>query len=134
MKFFISEQVVSKTTKIVGEARFKGDLRIDGQIEGVLQLDDTAKLTVNKEALVIVKKINAQELHVFGTIQADSIDVVHLILHPGCLVKGVLNVHSLRINAGARYEGQLNMVSKKETSPLRGSAQLAKERLDGVVG
>jgi len=97
---------LGKGTKIVGKLSFEGSVRIEGQVEGEINAQDT--LTVGESAVVKAKIIGTSVV-VHGQVTGDINARTRLELRAPSKVVGNITSASLVIHEGAVFEGQCSM-------------------------
>ncbi len=98
--------MIGPGTTIKGKLSGEEDLRIEGNVEGTIQLSQS--LTV-AESAVVNAQIEAQSVEiagkVVGNIQVDEI----ISVNAGAVVVGELSTPRLSIADGARFKGHVEM-------------------------
>jgi len=97
---------LGKGTRITGKLTFEGTVRIEGQVDGEINAQDT--LTIGESA-VVKAKITCTSIVVHGQVTGDINARTRLELRAPSKVVGNLNTPSLVIQEGAVFEGQCAM-------------------------
>lgn len=133
------KNILEQGTRLEGNFSFKENLLIKGVLKGNIH-GDSIDLTLAKTSDVTIdSNLTCKSLHidggglaVQGDLQADQL----IISNNGLLtVKGVLKVNELKIESGAKFEGNISTM-KKEVEPKKnetGSASMAKDRLKNIT-
>jgi cytoskeletal protein CcmA (bactofilin family) len=97
---------LGKGTRITGKVTFEGTARIEGQVDGEINGQDT--LTIGESAIVKAKIVGTSVI-VHGQVTGDITARTRLELRAPSKVVGNLNTPSLVIQEGAVFEGQCAM-------------------------
>jgi cytoskeletal protein CcmA (bactofilin family) len=95
--------------EINGKLNFDGPVRIDGQIEGEINGQDS--VMIGKSA-VVTAKIKAVSIIVAGLVSGDLNASQRIELHPTAKVTGTITAPKLVIQEGALFEGSCTMQPK----------------------
>jgi cytoskeletal protein CcmA (bactofilin family) len=98
---------IGKSICIKGEIAGAESLRIDGRVEGTVNLADSA-LHIGRDATVI-SKITARELVVCGTVQGNSTVGDRLEIRNGGSLIGNVTTNRISIEDGAHFKGSIDM-------------------------
>jgi cytoskeletal protein CcmA (bactofilin family) len=104
----------AQDTKIKGNIESKGDIRIDGQLEGTLECK--GRVVVGPEAKV-KGSIHCNNGEVLGNIEGDIIAVEMLSLKSTAIILGNLIMGKFTVEPGARFNGHCKMTSHEEDNP-----------------
>ncbi|MCC6314512.1 MAG: polymer-forming cytoskeletal protein [Thermomicrobiales bacterium] len=102
------------------DSRFEGvftsqrDLRIEGQAKGTIECNGTLFIA---EGAVVDATVESDHLTVAGELSGEVRCRGRLQLMPSGRLRGKVSTHSLIINEGAVYEGELDMPSTGEALP-----------------
>ena len=109
--------IVSQGTKIIGSISSEGDFRIDGILEG--DIDVKGKLVVGKKGEV-EGKIKASNLDVEGKVKGNIIVSNLLFLKNTATINGDIKTSKLSIENGAVFNVNCNMASEnnKNIAPI----------------
>ncbi|MDR0970806.1 MAG: polymer-forming cytoskeletal protein [Bacteroidales bacterium] len=101
--------IINNNTKIRGDVSSVGDIRIDGILEGNLQVE--GKLVVG-EAGKIVGDIVCLSADISGTIQGNVKVRELLSLQENATINGDISICKLSIAPGAVFSGKCSMLSE----------------------
>ncbi len=96
----------AQDTRIKGDIESKGDIRIDGQLEGTL--DCKGRVVVGPEAK-IKGSIHCNNAEIFGNIEGDIVVVDMLSLKSSSVILGNLIMGKFSVEPGARFNGHCKM-------------------------
>ena len=99
--------MISADLKVVGDLYSRGDLQIDGRIEGNVQ---SRSLTVGEKAK-IEGSIKAEQLTVNGSVEGE-IHANEVKIARSAKVSGDVMHHSLEIESGAFIEGRCQRIKE----------------------
>lgn len=103
------DSLIGENIKIVGKIEGKGNLRIDGIVEGDIIYDGNI---VIGESGKIIGNIKANEISLGGTVNGNINSTSKVeIFETGTLI-GDLEVPAIVIHENARFEGNCKMTSK----------------------
>ena len=102
------ESLIGASTSIDGDVRFKGGLRIDGEVRGsVIAEDDAPSVLVLSEGARVTGAVRAGSIVVNGTVdgpvQAEDV----LELRPKARIRGEVRYRAIEIHQGAVMDGTL---------------------------
>jgi len=100
----------AQDTKLKGIVESKGDIRIDGQLEGTL--DCKGRVVIGPEAKV-KGSIHCNNAEILGSVEGDVIAVDLLSLKSSAFILGNLTMGKLSVEPGARFNGQCKMTSNE---------------------
>lgn len=98
----------AQDTKITGNIESKGDIRIDGQLEGTL--DCKGRVVIGTDAK-IKGSVHCNNAEVFGNVEGDIISVEMLSLKSSAVILGNLVMGKFSVEPGARFNGQCKMIA-----------------------
>ena len=102
------ESLIGVGTVIEGDLRFKGGLRIDGQVKGSVRAEEGAPSTlVLSETACVDGPVRATHLVVNGTIRGPVHADEMLELQPKAQVSGEIRYRAIEMHHGAVLEGAL---------------------------
>lgn len=101
--------VVSADMKIIGAVESRGELQVDGRIEG----DVTSRAVTISNAASVRGSISADTVRVSGTVKGDLI-AKSVTLTATAKVEGDIVHQSLAIEPGAAFEGQCKRMAASE--------------------
>ena len=100
---------VSNGTFIKGDITAQGDFRLDGRLEGNIQLN--GKLVVG-ETGQIRGNIVCQNANIIGQVDGNISVKEILTLHASAIVKGDILINKLAIEPGAAFSGTCRMLDE----------------------
>jgi cytoskeletal protein CcmA (bactofilin family) len=100
------ETVIGANTSIVGTLKSDGNIRIDGTVEGDIEI--LGNLIVGETGRVIAT-LKAQNVHVSGAVKGEIIAVEQLEISPTGKVWGDITTAALHIEPGGLFRGQSAM-------------------------
>ncbi len=101
-----SSTVFGQTMKIIGEVSSDEELRLDGELEGKLNLRN--KLTIGPTSKVNAN-IKAKEVVIFGTVRG-NVEAEHRIsLRAGASIVGDIKTAGIVIEDGAYFKGGIDI-------------------------
>jgi cytoskeletal protein CcmA (bactofilin family) len=103
-----SETVIGATTKFVGTLTSDGNIRIDGRVEGDVEVLGNLIIGETGQAIASVK---ARSVHVAGAIKGEITAEELLEIAPTGKVWGDITTASLHIEPGGLFRGQSAMTS-----------------------
>jgi cytoskeletal protein CcmA (bactofilin family) len=98
----------AQDTKITGNIESRGDIRIDGQLEGTL--DCKGRVVIGPEAK-IKGSVQCSNAEVFGSVEGDIVSIDMLSLKSSAVILGNLIMGKFSVEPGARFNGQCKMTS-----------------------
>lgn len=110
-----SLNTIGAGTAVEGNINSKGDLRIDGTING--NLVSTSRVVIGSKA-VVVGNINAANAIIEGKVNGNvSVDAV-LYLKGTAIIEGDIEMQKLMVENGAIFNGKSNMTSGPVSNEL----------------
>jgi len=100
------ETVVGANTSIVGTLKSDGNIRIDGTVEGDIEI--LGNLIIGETGRVIAT-LKAQNVHVSGAVKGEITAVEQLEISPTGKVWGDIITAALHIEPGGLFRGQSAM-------------------------
>ena len=100
----------AQDTRIKGNIESKGDIRIDGQLEGTL--DCKGRVVAGPEAK-IKGSIHCSNAEIFGNVEGDIVAVDMLSLKSSAIILGNLIMGKFSVEPGARFNGNCKMTSNE---------------------
>jgi len=122
------ESTIGPNTHVKGDIQGDGGLRVDGVVEGTIEV--TGNLVITESAKVRAE-IKANNISVAGAIQGNVTATRVEILDTG-RVWGDLTVKSLLVNEGAYFRGQTIMPQDLKPPQLQAPAQIRNEGATGA--
>lgn len=103
-----TETVVGASVIVRGDFQGKGNIIIEGALEGSLTTEGSL---FAGEKSSITANINAKEARILGTVKGDILLTGQLELGSQANIQGNLKVGGLLVAAGAQINGQISMTS-----------------------
>lgn len=100
----------AQETNIKGIIECKGDIRIDGHLEGTL--DCKGRVVIGPEAKV-KGTIHCNDAEIMGIVEGDVFTVDVLSLKSNACILGNLTMGKFSVEPGARFNGQCKMTTSK---------------------
>lgn len=111
------ESLIGASTTIEGDLRFRGGLRIDGEVHGSVTADDESpSMLVLSERARVVGAVRAASVVVNGTIEGPVVAEDTIELQPKARVRGEIRYRSLEIHQGAVIDGVLTHLEAERPS------------------
>jgi len=108
------ETVIGANTRFQGSLNSDGSIRIDGSVEGEIEV--LGNLIIGETGRVIAT-IKAQNVHVSGAVKGGIIAAEQLEISPTGKVWGDITTAALHIEPGGLFRGQSSM-SSNSNDPL----------------
>jgi cytoskeletal protein CcmA (bactofilin family) len=102
------ETVIGANTSIVGTLKSDGNIRIDGRVEGDIEI--LGNLIIGETGQVIAT-IKAQNVHVSGAVKGEITAIEQLEISPTGKVWGDITSSALHIEPGGLFRGQSSMMT-----------------------
>ena len=99
---------IGKSVRIKGQIYSQEDLRLDGQVEGTIELPDN-QLTIGPTGKVQAA-INARAVDVLGTVQGDITAGEKITIRKAANLVGDLKSATISIEDGAYFKGSIDIV------------------------
>lgn len=100
------ETVIGANTSFVGTLKSDGNIRIDGRVEGDVEI--LGNLIIGETGQVIAT-VKAQNVHVSGAVKGEITAVEQLEISPTGKVWGDITTAALHIEPGGLFRGQSAM-------------------------
>lgn len=104
-----SINIITKGTVIKGDITSTGDFRLDGTLEGNIQLN--GKLVVGDTGIVN-GNILCMNANIIGTVNGNLSVKELLSLHSSARVRGDILINKLSIEPGATFSGKCRMIDE----------------------
>jgi cytoskeletal protein CcmA (bactofilin family) len=104
------DSLIGENIKIIGKIVGKGNIRIDGIVEGDIEYDGNI---VVGEAGKVSGNINSNDVSLAGTIKGNVDSKTKLVILPTGTLIGDVQVSSFIIHEKAKFEGNCKMLSNK---------------------
>ena len=101
--------IITDGTIIKGDIVASGDFRLDGKLEGNIQLN--GKLVVGDSG-VVNGNVLCQNANVIGTVNGNLSVKELLSLHTSARVRGDILINKLSIEPGATFSGKCRMIDE----------------------
>ncbi|WP_129674774.1 polymer-forming cytoskeletal protein [Candidatus Chloroploca sp. Khr17] len=102
------ETIIGANTRFQGTLTSDGNVRIDGSVEGDVEI--LGNLIVGETGRVVAM-IKAQNVHVSGAVKGEITVIEQLEISPTGKVWGDITAGALHIEPGGLFRGQSSMVS-----------------------
>ncbi len=118
------ETVIGENTSFVGTVKSAGNIRIDGTVEGDIEV--VGNLIVGETGRVVAT-IKAQNVHIAGAVKGEVTALEQLEISPTGKMWGDIITGSLHIEPGGLFRGQSAMTSNVDEpllleAPIRTAA------------
>ncbi len=114
----IDNQMINTQTSTLGEGctlrgafECRGDLQLDGFIEGDIVVDGTIRIG---ESATIRANVRARSVVVFGKVIGDILCSDRIELHAGAQVRGNVKTRRMIIQDGVIFDGRCEMTIEKK--------------------
>ncbi len=104
--------IITDGTIIKGDITASGDFRLDGTLEGNIQLN--GKLVIGDSG-VVNGNVLCQNANIIGTVNGNLSVKELLSLHATARVKGDILINKLSIEPGAVFSGKCRMIDEVRT-------------------
>ena len=101
--------IITDGTVIKGDIIASGDFRLDGKLEGNIQLN--GKLVIGDSGLVN-GNVLCQNANIIGTVNGNLSVKELLSLHSSARVRGDILINKLSIEPGAAFSGKCRMIDE----------------------
>jgi cytoskeletal protein CcmA (bactofilin family) len=99
--------VVPAQTIIRGEVRTRGDLTLEGTVEGSLHVDGTLSVAAGATC---VAQVSACRATIYGTVLGNVVCSESIVVGPGARVVGDLRAPEIVIDSDGRVEGHVDLL------------------------
>ncbi len=106
------DSLIGENIKIIGKIEGKGNLRIDGIIEGDLDYD--GNIVIGEDGK-IYGNIKAKDVSLAGTVEGNINSKTKLVILPTGKLLGDLVTSSFIVHENAIFEGNCKMINDKVT-------------------
>ena len=122
-----STTLISKTTELIGDIKFSGNLEIEGKIRGNVSADDgsDARVRIMDQGLV-EGEIHVPTVVINGLVKGDVHSSKHVELAERAEVYGNVHYSVIEMVKGAQLNGNLlyNGAGPSTTAPIKSSGAL----------
>ena len=101
--------IITDGTHVKGDITATGDFRLDGTLEGNIQLN--GKLVIGDSG-VVNGNVLCQNANVIGTVNGNLSVKELLSLHASARVRGDILINKLSIEPGATFSGKCRMIDE----------------------
>lgn len=101
------DTLVGAGTRIDGDLRFTGGLRIDGQVKGNVLAEDSAGTLILSEQAAVDGEIRVAHAVINGTVNGPIHGLESVELQPKANVTGDVHYKTLEVHLGAIVQGRL---------------------------
>ena len=112
--------IVTDGTVIKGDIIASGDFRLDGKLEGNIQLN--GKLVIGDSGIVN-GNVLCQNANIIGTVNGNLSVKELLSLHATARVRGDILINKLSIEPGATFSGKCRMIDEVRSQHEEESAE-----------
>lgn len=119
-----SINIITNGTVIKGDITATGDFRLDGTLEGNIQLN--GKLVVGDTG-VVNGNVLCMNANIIGTVNGNLSVKELLSLHQTARVKGDILINKLSIEPGAVFTGKCNMLDEVRKQQQAAATEQASE-------
>lgn len=110
--------VIGPEIQVVGRIEGSEELRIQGYVEGTIQLSEAL---IVEASGVVVADVRARDVVIAGIIVGDVLASGRVVLQAGARVVGNITAPRVSVAAGAALRGQVSMGDSGEDGPAEGS-------------
>ena len=101
--------IITDGTTVKGDIIATGDLRLDGVLEGSIQLN--GKLVIGDSG-VVNGNVLCQNANIIGSVNGNLSVKEFLVLHASARVRGDILINKLSIEPGAVFSGKCRMIDE----------------------
>lgn len=123
----MSESVIGEDLTIIGNVTSKGNLKLDGKLQGDMHC---ASLIVSEKGRIDGGIVANNEVIVFGNVSG-SIRSKRVMLHSTARVEGDIFHQGIGIEMGTRYDGTLKWTEDPEAFAFKGDGKT--DQQEGAV-
>jgi cytoskeletal protein CcmA (bactofilin family) len=133
MAFSNNHTLISRSSRIVGDLHFSGDLQIEGKVCGnvIVESGEDAKVVV-AESGVVEGEIRVPIAVINGHVVGDIHSSKHIELAAKAVVVGSVHYQLIEMVKGSQVNGNL-IYSGSSTAPEKNSATIEKSSTSSVV-
>ncbi|SHE42720.1 protein CcmA, bactofilin family [Tissierella praeacuta DSM 18095] len=118
------DSLIGENIKITGKIEGKGNLRVDGFIEGDIDYDGNI---VIGESGKVYGNINANDISLAGTTHGNIDSKTKLVILPTGTLIGDIEVSSFIVHENAKFDGNCKMLNNNITElPLKDTTENSK--------
>lgn len=108
------DSLIGENIKIIGKIEGKGNLRIDGAVEGDINYNGNIVIGENGN---IIGNINSSDVSLAGTVKGNITSKTKVELFDTGTLIGDLEVPSFIVHENAKFDGNCKMLDDKPTTP-----------------
>jgi cytoskeletal protein CcmA (bactofilin family) len=123
------ETVIGANTRFVGTLTSDGNIRIDGSVEGDIEV--LGNLIVGETGRVIAT-VKAQNVHVSGAVKGEITAVEQLEISPTGKIWGDITTAALHIEPGGLFRGQSAMTTNIDEPLLLDAPRTGDDSVSGL--
>jgi cytoskeletal protein CcmA (bactofilin family) len=123
------ETIIGANTRFIGTLTSDGNIRIDGRVEGDVEV--LGNLIVGETGQVIAT-IKAQNVHVSGAVKGEIVAIEQLEISPTGKVWGDITTSALHIEPGGLFRGQSAMTTTIDEPLLLEAPRSGREGLSNA--
>jgi cytoskeletal protein CcmA (bactofilin family) len=121
--------VIGRGMVIKGDITSKESLRIDGEVDGSLDLFD-CQLTVGREGRVGANA-SAREIELLGTVRGNLEATSKITIRKGARLIGDLRAPGILIEEGAYVKGKIEIINTDEPAEINATQPTIKQQAAG---
>lgn len=106
------DSLIGENIKIIGKIEGKGNIRIDGVVEGDIDYD--GNIVVGEDGKII-GNVKSKDISLAGTIEGNIDSKTKLVILPTGKLLGDLVVPSFVVHENATFDGNCKMINDKVT-------------------
>ncbi len=123
--------LVSRTTEIVGDIHFSGELIIEGRVKGNIYAEDDSEALIRvAEKGTVEGEICVPSAIVNGVVQGDVRSAIHLELAAKAVIVGNVFYNLIEMVMGSEVNGNLMHISSNQQDAKRLGADKKKLQFD----
>lgn len=126
----MSESVIGEDLTIIGNVKSKGNLKLDGKLQGDMYC---ASLIVSEKGRIDGGIVANDEVIVFGNVSG-SIRSKRVMLHSTAHVEGDIYHQGIGIEMGTRYDGTLKWTEDPEAFSFEGQGKSDQQQATAEAG
>lgn len=117
------DSLIGENIKIIGNIEGKGNLRIDGTVEGDINYNGNI---VIGETGKVLGSIKSDDISLAGTVNGNIVSQTKLVILPTGVLIGNLEVPSFIIHENARFDGNCKMMNNEITNTITKEIKVSK--------
>ncbi len=112
--------IIGNGTTVTGDINSEGDLRVDGKINGHVNVKQ--RIVIGNDA-VIAGDVESGNAIVSGKIKGNIVVNDTLLLKANCMIDGDIRTNKLVIESGAQFNGKCTMATTEMAHPTVGNGK-----------